>query len=387
MCLCISCGSAQQTVGSGSPEDQMHARRMDSLQVPTVSSVDVGFAYECYTNPRGQSFCWDEAVSIAPFGISSERNSACPTLIPLIGATRIAVGGYHACALTLTSKVFCWGRNDEGELGFRSPSASAEPRPVPGLSTTSWLCADQGLSCAIDTSGLLRCWGSCSYGRCGRISRCSHDQCTPRTTSARLILPDRLVTQCVVTARNVCALTVGGEVLCWGDNHSDQLGYLATVLNPRLSPVAQPMSSSAVRVVASDDAVCSLLRSGEVVCSGVWPRLRRLHPELAGLRGVRVLGPDPLLADICMGDNFLCALSRSQQLQCWELPLWTIGSSPQQLTESSVILSAESVGRFSCRYDRLCVVRRDESFRCFHPLSKHRSTERCDPFSGWTQIR
>ena len=44
----------------------------------------------------------------------------------------LAVGGSHACALTLAGEIYCWGHNGYGQLGIpRFYANSNRPRRVP----------------------------------------------------------------------------------------------------------------------------------------------------------------------------------------------------------------------------------------------------------------
>jgi alpha-tubulin suppressor-like RCC1 family protein len=42
-------------------------------------------------------------------------------------------GYYHSMAINEAGKLYCWGRNDSGQLGFTSNSKELTPTLVPGL--------------------------------------------------------------------------------------------------------------------------------------------------------------------------------------------------------------------------------------------------------------
>ncbi|MCA9611884.1 MAG: hypothetical protein KC586_03895, partial [Myxococcales bacterium] len=82
----------------------------------------------------------------------------------LTGATDLAVGYWHACAL-VGGVVRCWGQNASGELGTGDCTAPGGCRDVrgwhevPGLTSVTSLGLGVGSSCARLSSGQVRCWG------------------------------------------------------------------------------------------------------------------------------------------------------------------------------------------------------------------------------------
>src|SRR5262249_54539332 len=76
-------------------------------------------------------------------------------------ATKVAAGSQHACAL-VKGVAYCWGRNNQGQLGLgaTAPGESAYPAPVDtsglpnGVSFTS-LAAGQEHTCALTSVGTI----------------------------------------------------------------------------------------------------------------------------------------------------------------------------------------------------------------------------------------
>jgi alpha-tubulin suppressor-like RCC1 family protein len=76
-------------------------------------------------------------------------------------ATAVSAGGSHSCALTSSGDVKCWGLNQEGELGINDATVNnaTTPRNVDGLSSgQSEISAGIQHSCS-RTSTTIRCWG------------------------------------------------------------------------------------------------------------------------------------------------------------------------------------------------------------------------------------
>jgi alpha-tubulin suppressor-like RCC1 family protein len=74
--------------------------------------------------------------------------------------TQLSAELNHTCARTADGAVWCWGTNENGEVGDGSlESTRAAPSRVPGI-TASYVAAGWTHSCAIVEGGRVRCWGA-----------------------------------------------------------------------------------------------------------------------------------------------------------------------------------------------------------------------------------
>ena len=75
-------------------------------------------------------------------------------------------GGYYTCAIR-SGAIYCWGRNDYGQLGVGDTNPRTTPTRV-GTST-SWttVAAGYGHTCGTRTNGGLYCWGRNDEGELG----------------------------------------------------------------------------------------------------------------------------------------------------------------------------------------------------------------------------
>jgi alpha-tubulin suppressor-like RCC1 family protein len=84
--------------------------------------------------------------------------------------TQVVVGEAHACALTISGGVKCWGKNDDQRLGdptFPLGSFSITPVSVLGLeSGVTSISAGVNHTCAVVNGG-AKCWGRNDYGALG----------------------------------------------------------------------------------------------------------------------------------------------------------------------------------------------------------------------------
>jgi hypothetical protein len=128
----------------------------------------------CAVRIDGGVDCWGQKVNAevdTVSGLQCVPSDAClyaPTSMGVPGtATRVGVGARHACALTSTGDVYCWGDNDGGQLG-RPGASSATPVKVSGGFVFASLSVGERHTCAIEAgSGAVGCWGMNDNGQLG----------------------------------------------------------------------------------------------------------------------------------------------------------------------------------------------------------------------------
>src|SRR5262249_55713949 len=152
--------------------------------------------------------------------------------------------------------VWCWGKNNHGQLGAPVVMSRVTPMAVPGLQATGIFLGGD-FSCAL-LDGHYRCWGAGSSGQHG-------DGAFDDTTApAAPWMMDRITTMAAGHG-HACAVR-DGNVACWGDGDLGELGY--GTRDGSEFPVNTLPGGHAVAVSAGDDLSCAIRDDASVACWG-----------------------------------------------------------------------------------------------------------------------
>ncbi|MFL5458295.1 MAG: RCC1 domain-containing protein, partial [Myxococcales bacterium] len=108
-------------------------------------------------------YCWgaNDSGQLGPAGGAATSSGIATEIADLHGATAVAIGSGHGCAIMANQTVMCWGKNDQGQLGSgASASQSAAPVPVPDVTSAVAIAVGDQHSCAISTVSGVVCWGA-----------------------------------------------------------------------------------------------------------------------------------------------------------------------------------------------------------------------------------
>src|SRR5262245_54468382 len=135
----------------------------------------------------------------------------------------VAVGEYHCCARKTDGTLWCWGRNNYGQLGDGATVDKTTPVQA-GASTLGNGVAEVALGeyhgCARKTDGTLWCWGRNNYGQLGDGR--AVDKATP--VQAGVSTLGNAVAEISLGDSHTCARRTDGTLWCWGYNYVGQLG-------------------------------------------------------------------------------------------------------------------------------------------------------------------
>lgn len=251
---------------SGQLGDQTTLQRRSPVQVvglANVVQIGASASFTCARTAAGAVWCWG-LNSTGQLGIGSTANSLQATLAVGLsqGVVDLSLGASHACAVRDDGKVWCWGRNDNGQLG----DGSTTQRNVPTLVNDNFgvyltVAAGSAHTCGMTDIGRPKCWGANSSGQLGDGS------VTPRTTPAAIADITGGMSKLAAGRNHNCAVRADGVVMCWGENGSSQIGDGATTLRNRPT-VASNVSGTVQSLALGGNSSCAVLNDEHGICWG-----------------------------------------------------------------------------------------------------------------------
>jgi alpha-tubulin suppressor-like RCC1 family protein len=221
----------------------------------TLTQISAGNISTCALDSAGAAYCWGNNY-LGALGDGSTTDSDVPVAVDTSGVlagktlTQISVGEGFACALDSAGAAYCWGNND-GDLGDGSHADSDVPERVvtSGVlagKTLTQIAAGNVSTCALDSAGAAYCWGINEDGELGDGSINSSPVTVPVAVDTSGVLAGKTLTQISVNYGPACALDSAGAAYCWGENEGGELGDGSSALNSDVPVLAGPQAPTGV---------------------------------------------------------------------------------------------------------------------------------------------
>lgn len=252
-----------------------------------------------------------------------------------VGATsfswiEVSAGLHHSCALKRDPTGFtpwCWGNNTFGQLGNNTRIAQAEPTQVSTNADWINISSNGGHSCGIRETSILPlrrelyCWGRNNAGQVGNGS--NDDVLQPTRIGSDhdwISITTGAVHSCGI--REISAIPQERALFCWGSNQIGQLGFENNQTNA-IVPTQVDESTNWGSVYAGEFSNCGtrLFNTPQVFCWGD-NRDQQSSLSFTSIAEVPVImAGAKRWIDIAVGASHTCALYKTAlgqgEVQCW----------------------------------------------------------------------
>ncbi|HSP81926.1 MAG TPA: RTX toxin [Myxococcaceae bacterium] len=211
----------------------------------TVKDIVAGGYHTCALLDTGKVRCWgyNGNGELGQGNTTTIGDNELPSTIGEVnmGGTvlQLSAGLHHTCALLDTGYMRCWGNNHNGQLGTGYSNYNSVrsyyygnynvgdnevPSAVGDVNTGSkvlQVASGEFHTCALLSTGSIKCWGWGNNGQLGYGNTTQHNV----PPSATVDLDGATAYQVTTGAYHTCALLSTGAARCWGYNGYGQLGY------------------------------------------------------------------------------------------------------------------------------------------------------------------
>jgi alpha-tubulin suppressor-like RCC1 family protein len=222
--------------------------------------ISAGFAFTCALDQRGGAWCWGHNDNGQLGVAASVPSSARPMRVATNAFFHsVSAGTHHACAVTLGDEVRCWGYNVDGQVGGDPSPMVRAPRTVTGLGPARAVIAGHRSTCSIAlVGGEAWCWG---YGDPGSLGLTGDGPAENVTSPALVTDVSGPWASLSVTSWRSCGVTLTGAISC---NGSQGMGFYTGFAEGIAWRSLVPNSPA----FALDLVVCGVTAASEIRCWG-----------------------------------------------------------------------------------------------------------------------
>lgn len=270
-----------------------------------------GANHVCAVANNRHAYCWgrndDSQIGTGTTSIIEPVPRLVALTLPL---QTVSAGFAHSCATDLAGAAWCWGSSTNGRLGRDgTPGNPAIPDVVASSAHLTLVTAGGAHTCGIATSGTALCWGADGSGQLG--DGLTMDVATPQSVSG-----DMLWLTISAGSLHTCGVTTDQAAWCWGGNSTGQVGDSSTTSRPLPTAIAPGQAFTAIS--AGGGHSCAVSSGGAARCWGA-----NTHGQTGtGLPDSVVLVPTPVsgglsFRTIAAGGQHSCGLTTDSLAYCW----------------------------------------------------------------------
>ncbi len=218
--------------------------QLTPVQIGTLTdwkSVSAGLGETtCGRRANKRIYCWGRD-DVGQVGNGPGTSTPVQSPVAVAGGfsdwSSVSTGGYHTCGRRSNGRVYCWGSDQDGSVGDGGtlPGTNRSSPTLVAGGFSDWTSVASGIthSCGRRASGRLFCWGSDLHGALGN---------GPPNDNTGVSAPVQVKGNATdwkavfAGSYETCAVKVDGRLFCWGDDFNGQNGAGTTTRTQRSKP-------------------------------------------------------------------------------------------------------------------------------------------------------
>jgi|GEM_PF-2253009 len=273
--------------------------------------VDISTSsHNCFLYKNGSLFCFGKN-NYGQLGIGNDTDMFSPTFV--LGEYNfkdVDVSKRHSCGLLENGSALCWGYNDYGQLGIGNITTMFTPSFVLGGYNFSSLNIGDAHTCGVLYNGSALCWGGNWQGQLGIGLNNRTFMYAPTFVSG-----DYNFSSLFLGDVHSCGTLHNGSALCWGYNDYGQLGD--GTITRKTIPVFTYGNYQFSEMDLGWFHTCGLLYNGSALCWGENARGYLGIGNTTDMRAPTFVSGDYNFSSLSNGGSHNCGVLQNGSLYCW----------------------------------------------------------------------
>jgi len=223
--------------------------------------IDARAGSTCGIKTDGTAWCWGDDTN-GYLGNGAGGASQVPVAIAGGGTWKII---RNNCGIKTDGTLWCWGPDSVGQLGNGPGVTAAQQSPLQIGVDTDWkYVSGGGTVCAIKQSGTMWCWGRNNAGQVGIGN--TVDQFSPTLVRDPGPWTDVITSD---SGGNVTAIKMDGSLWSWGLDHTDgRLGNGTAITGNQLLPYPVDSGGQWKALAENGNGACAIKTDDSIWCWG-----------------------------------------------------------------------------------------------------------------------
>jgi alpha-tubulin suppressor-like RCC1 family protein len=335
------------------------------------ATVDAGGTHTCGVRRNGKLYCWgaDAAGQVGDGGDSPDEITAPVRIGTYEDWVTVSAGGGHTCGVRRNGKLYCWGSDEDGQIGNGGGYAFAITTPRRIGTFEDWVSVSAGNihTCGVRKNAKLYCWGSDGRGQVGDGGD------IPELGPTAPVRVGSFADWATVSAGydHTCGIATDGELSCWGEGTNGRLGNGSVELEEE--PAFVGPFEDWVTVSAGGTHTCGVRRNGKLYCWGsdLFGQVGDGGDYSETILTPRRIGAFLDWGTVSAGPGHTCAVRRNGKLYCWGADFYGEIGDGAELPNTIRVSSPARVGTFedwataSVGETHSCGVRKNAKLYCW----------------------